>query len=68
MKITDLLVTAEEVQTGKRLIGYVCGCKSCRTAFPDEKYDHTDTMELVNQDLQEVGHELYAMYLRALCK
>lgn len=36
MKITDLLVTAEEVQTGKRLIGYVCGCKSCRTAFPDE--------------------------------
>lgn len=52
MKITDLLVTAEEVQTGKRLIGYVCGCKSCRTAFSDEKYGnvrvYTDTMELVN--------------------
>lgn len=41
MKITDLLVTAEEVKTGTRLTGYVCGCKSCRTAFPDEEYDHS---------------------------
>lgn len=36
MKMTDLIVTAESVQDGKRLTGYVCGCKQCRTAFPDE--------------------------------
>lgn len=41
MKITDLIVTAESVSDGKRLTGYVCGCKQCRTAFPDEKYDHS---------------------------
>ena len=40
VNIKDLIVSAEDVQTGKRIIGYVCGCKSCRTAFPDEKYDH----------------------------
>ena len=27
----NLIVSAECVQTGKRLIGYVCCCKSCRT-------------------------------------
>lgn len=41
MKITDLLVTAEDVKTGARLTGYVCGCKSCRTALPGEEYDHS---------------------------
>lgn len=30
MNATDLLVTAEDVQTGKRLIGYVCCCKDCQ--------------------------------------
>lgn len=31
MMTTDLLVTAECVKTGERLIGYVCSCKSCKT-------------------------------------
>lgn len=52
MKITDLIVTAESVQDGKRLTGYVCGCKQCRTAFPDEKYGNVRvyiyTLEFVN--------------------
>ena len=39
MRIEELLVTAEDIQTGERLTGYVCGCKSCRTAFEHEKYD-----------------------------
>ena len=47
MKATDLLVTAECVKTGERLIGYVCSCKSCRTPFPDEKYDHTRPIGLL---------------------
>lgn len=37
MKITDLIVSAESVATGERVIGYVCGCKQCRTPFEDEK-------------------------------
>ena len=36
MNVEDLIVSAEEVRTGKRLVGYVCGCKSCRTAFETE--------------------------------
>ena len=39
MKITDLLVTAEDCQTGKRILGYVCGCKSCATPFEHENVD-----------------------------
>lgn len=37
MKITDLIVSAESVATGERVIGYVCGCKQCRTPFENEK-------------------------------
>lgn len=52
MKITDLIVTAESVQDGQRLTSYVCGCKQCRTAFPEEEYGnvrvYTDTLEFVN--------------------
>ena len=33
MKIENLIVEAESIQTGERLIGYVCGCKSCATAY-----------------------------------
>ena len=28
----DLIVSAECVETGERLIGYVCCCKHCQTA------------------------------------
>lgn len=47
MKITDLIVSAEEVGTGERLIGYVCGCKHCRTAFLNEKYDRSRPIGLL---------------------
>ena len=56
MNINELLVEAEEVKTGKRLIGYVCGCKSCRTAFPDEEYDHTRSIGLLTHPNEEYGN------------
>lgn len=56
MKITDLLVTAEDVQTGKRLMGYVCGCKSCRTAFQDEEYDHNRPIGLLTHPDLKYGN------------
>lgn len=56
MKITDLLVTAEEVKTGKRLIGYVCGCKSCSTALPGEKYNHNRPIGLLTHPDEEYGN------------
>ena len=56
MKITDLLVTAECVKTGERLTGYVCGCKSCRTAFEYEKYDHSRPIGLLTHPDEEYGN------------
>lgn len=56
MNITDLIVSAEDVQTGKRLIGYVCGCKSCRTAFPNEQYDHNRPIGLLTHPDEEYGN------------
>lgn len=37
----DLIVSAECVETGQRLIGYVCCCKSCQTKLLGHKYDKT---------------------------
>ncbi len=60
MNIADLLVTAESCRTGERIIGYVCGCKSCATPFEGEEVDtrkvrvYTDTLELVNDKIKEV--------------
>lgn len=55
MKITDLLVTAECVKTGERLVGYVCGCKQCSTAWEDEKYDHSRPIGLLtHQDIEYI--------------
>lgn len=56
MKITDLIVTAESVQDGKRLTGYVCGCKQCRTVFPDEKYDHSRPIGLLTHPEEKYGN------------
>jgi hypothetical protein len=56
MNIEDLLVTAEEVKTGERLMGYVCGCKSCRTAFTDEKYDYSRPIGLLTHPNEEYGN------------
>lgn len=56
MKITDLIVTAEDAKTGKRLTGYVCGCKQCRTAFPDEEYDHSRPIGLLTHPELEYGN------------
>ena len=56
MNIKDLIVSAEDVQSGKRIIGYVCGCKSCRTAFPDEKYDYNRPIGLLTHPNEEYGN------------
>lgn len=56
INMNDLLVTAESVKTGKRLIGYVCGCKSCRTAFPDEVYDHTRPIGTLTHPDEKYGN------------
>lgn len=47
MKIEDLIVSAEEVGTGKRLVGYVCGCTQCATAHDNEEYDKTRPIGLM---------------------
>lgn len=39
MRVEDLIVSAECVETGERLIGYVCGCKTCRTPIGIHDYD-----------------------------
>lgn len=54
--IKDLIVSAEDVQTGERLIGYVCGCKSCRTAFEHENYDHNRSIGLLTHPEGEYGN------------
>lgn len=33
MRIEDLLVEAEDVTTGERIIGFVCGCAECRKPY-----------------------------------
>lgn len=56
MKAEDLIVSAEEVRTGKRIIGYVCGCKSCSTAYPDEEYDHNRPIGLLTSPETTYGN------------
>ena len=57
MKVEDLLVTAEDIQTGKRVMGYVCGCKQCRTAFDDfEDYDHSRPIGMLTHPEEEYGN------------
>lgn len=56
MSAEDLIVSAEEVGTGKRLIGYVCGCKSCRTAFENEEYDHNRPIGLLTHPEELYGN------------
>lgn len=43
----DLIVSAECVETGERLVGYVCCCTSCQTPWEDEKYDTTRPLGLL---------------------
>lgn len=43
----DLIVSAECVETGERLIGYVCCCAHCQTAFENEKHDPSRPMGLL---------------------
>lgn len=43
----DLIVSAECVETGERLIGYVCCCKHCQTAWEYEKHDVTRPLGLL---------------------
>lgn len=37
--IEDLIVIAEEVGTGNKFVGYVCGCNKCSGTIENEKYD-----------------------------
>lgn len=41
MKITDLIVEAEEVNTGVLVEGFVCGCDICSTPVDSDEYDRT---------------------------
>lgn len=54
--LKDLIVSAEEVGTGRRIIGFVCGCKSCRTAFEHEEYDHSRPIGLLTHPEEEYGN------------
>lgn len=54
--LEDLIVSAEEVGTGRRVIGFVCGCKSCRTAFKHEEYDHSRPIGLLTHPEEEYGN------------
>lgn len=56
MKITDLLVTAEDCQTGKRVLGYVCGCKSCATPFEYENVDRNRPLGLLTHPNEKYGN------------
>ena len=56
MKITDLLVTAEDCQTGKRILGYVCGCKSCATPFEHENVDKNRPLGLLTHPNEKYGN------------
>ena len=56
MNITDLLVTAESVETGERLTGYVCGCKQCRTAREYEKYNRSRPIGLLTHPEEKYGN------------
>lgn len=47
IKAEDLIVSAECVETGERLVGYVCCCKHCQTAWEHEKYDKARPLGLL---------------------
>lgn len=56
MNVEDLIVSAESVETGERLIGYVCGCNGCKTAFENEEYDHRRPIGLLTHPNEEYGN------------
>ena len=56
MKITDLIVSAESVATGERVIGYVCGCKQCRTPFEGEKVRPNRPVGMLTNAEEEYGN------------
>lgn len=41
MDIKDLIVVAEEVETGEKVIGYVCGCPDCSKPYDSFNGDIT---------------------------
>ena len=43
-------------KNSERLIWYVCGCKSCRTALEYEKYDHNRTIGLLTHPDEKYGN------------
>ena len=60
MKVEDLIVSAECVETGKRLIGYVCCCESCRKEWGNKEYDKSRPIGvLVSPDRLHAGVKVY---------
>lgn len=53
--LSDIIIIAESVKTGERLIGYVCGCKSFKTALENEKYNHNRPIELLTHSDEKYG-------------
>lgn len=58
MNIDDLLVEAEEVYTGNRIVGYVCCCKSCRTKPYGEELHLDRPYGLLTHKEEEYGNVL----------
>lgn len=53
----DLLVEAEDVETGKRITGYVCCCEGCqRDISGNSNYDHTRPTGLLTHPNLKYGN------------
>ena len=60
MKPEDLIVSAERVDTGDRVIGYVCCCDWCQRKLLNHKYDETRPIgRLTSPDGLNGGIEVY---------
>lgn len=56
----DLIVSAECVETGERLIGYVCCCEFCQKARLGEVYDKSRPIGIWNSpDGMSGGFRVY---------
>ena len=56
MRVEDLIVWATEVETGKRVYGYVCACDQCRTPSTSEVYDKSRPTGLLTHPNSEYGN------------
>lgn len=56
MNIQKLIVTAESVETGARLIGFVCGCPDCKKPYENMVYDETRPLGMLTNDAGKYGN------------